>query len=133
MTADSAIEFLNRVDDPSGEPWMLRVRSIAGTPRLEIGEAQGHPLDVEFDIPHAKAFAAYLRAAAQGVDSFHRTIDKRDSSDEVYVRIDRVADRTWRMFLSNRRGDVELFVDQSTMRRLVDVIATALDGDAEIS
>jgi hypothetical protein len=133
MTADSAIEFLNRVDDPSGEPWMVRVRSIAGTPRLEIGEAQGHPLDVEFDIPHAKAFAAYLRTAEQRVDSFHRTIDKRYSSDEVYVRIDRMADSTWRIFLANRRGDVELFVDQSTMRRLVDMIATAFDGEVEMS
>jgi len=133
MSADSAIGFLNRVDDPSGEPWMVRVRSIAGTPRLEIGEAQGHPLDVELDIPHAKAFAAYVRTAEQAVDSFHRTIDKRDSSDEVYVRIEQVADPTWRIFLSNRRGDVELLVDQSTMRRLVDMIATALDGEVEIS
>ena len=127
MSKEHVAQFVNRVDDPAGEQWTIRIRRKNDEVTLEVGESPEHSLPFVFRSETALAFAEYLRAAGVQRDAVHRSVDSRNG-EEIYVRIDRPENGPWRIFLSRKGGDVELFVDDSTMERLVETIASALEG-----
>ena len=127
MTLMRSTEFLNRVDDPAGERWIVRADAIPGGIKLQIGEDEDGLLDFVFDPQHALAFAGFLRAALQNDDSVHHSLDLR-SDEEIYARIGRTDHLTWRMIISRLGGDVEMYVDDATLHRLVSWMATELEA-----
>jgi hypothetical protein len=130
VTEGAVERFPNYIDGPDGELWTVRIRSTPTETVLLIGEADRDPFDIVLDGPSARAFASYVRAASEAHDSEHHSVDSRQG-EWAYFHVTPTSNGQWRLMFSRDGGDVELEVDEPTMRAIVDAITSTIDPRSE--